>query len=222
MCFFGGVQQKPQNDKRARRCYRCAPLGHVLWCRVSKTPLHRQERFCVLSKAAPRGLCLPAPPLGCERRSDTKAPCSLANEAALRGTQRWSAGPSPWGIDSGCPPCAAPQWRSHLCCAVYDTRHLPRSRRGSRSASHRFSNLSDIRANGGKQENRPNRRKRDQFGAVARKRGGDAGREHHAAGEDRHDEQADAHRAQGECSTPCTRGIPPGPHHQSFPVDSPQ
>ena len=29
-------------------------------------------------------------------------------------------------------------------------------------------------------------------------------------------------RAQGERSTPCTRGIPPGPHHQSFPVDSPQ
>ena len=24
------VQQKPQNDKRARRCYRCDPLGHVL------------------------------------------------------------------------------------------------------------------------------------------------------------------------------------------------
>ena len=23
------VQQKPQNDKRARRCYRCHPLGHV-------------------------------------------------------------------------------------------------------------------------------------------------------------------------------------------------
>ena len=23
------VQQKPQNDKRARRCYRCDPLGHV-------------------------------------------------------------------------------------------------------------------------------------------------------------------------------------------------
>ena len=27
---FGLVQQKPQNDKRARRCYRCDPLGHVL------------------------------------------------------------------------------------------------------------------------------------------------------------------------------------------------
>ena len=29
MRFIGGVQQKPQNDKRARRCYRCDPLGHV-------------------------------------------------------------------------------------------------------------------------------------------------------------------------------------------------
>ena len=27
---FGVVQQKPQNDKRARRRYRCDPLGHVL------------------------------------------------------------------------------------------------------------------------------------------------------------------------------------------------
>ena len=57
-----------------------------------------------------------------------------ANEAALRGSQRWPAGPSPLGIRSGCPPCAAPQWHSYLCRAVYDTRHLPRSRRGSRSA----------------------------------------------------------------------------------------
>ena len=24
------VQQKPQNDKRAMRCYHCDPLGHVL------------------------------------------------------------------------------------------------------------------------------------------------------------------------------------------------
>ena len=127
-------QQKPENDRRARWCYRCDPLDHVLCCRVSSTALHRQERFCVLSKAAPRGLCLSAPPLGRERRSGAKAPCSLANEAALRGSQRWSAGPSPWGIDSGCPPCAVPQWRSHLYCAVYETRHLPRFRRGSRSA----------------------------------------------------------------------------------------
>ena len=27
--ILGVVQQKPQNDKRARRCYRCDPLGHV-------------------------------------------------------------------------------------------------------------------------------------------------------------------------------------------------
>ena len=26
---LGVVQQKPQNDKRARRCYRCDPLGHL-------------------------------------------------------------------------------------------------------------------------------------------------------------------------------------------------
>ena len=26
----GVVQQKPQNDKRAMRCYHCDPLGHVL------------------------------------------------------------------------------------------------------------------------------------------------------------------------------------------------
>ena len=26
---LGIIQQKPQNDKRARRCYRCDPLGHV-------------------------------------------------------------------------------------------------------------------------------------------------------------------------------------------------
>ena len=29
VCLFGSVQQKPQNDKRARRRYRCDPLGHV-------------------------------------------------------------------------------------------------------------------------------------------------------------------------------------------------
>ena len=61
--------------------------------------------------------------LGANARAGAKAPCSLANEAALRGSQRWPVGPSPWGIDSGCPPCAAPQWRSHLGCAVYVTRH---------------------------------------------------------------------------------------------------
>ena len=27
--ILGIVQQKPQNDKRSRRCYRCDPLGHV-------------------------------------------------------------------------------------------------------------------------------------------------------------------------------------------------
>ena len=29
VCLFGSVQQKPQTDKRARRRYRCDPLGHV-------------------------------------------------------------------------------------------------------------------------------------------------------------------------------------------------
>ena len=27
--LLGTVRQKPQNDKRAMRCYRCDPLGHV-------------------------------------------------------------------------------------------------------------------------------------------------------------------------------------------------
>ena len=58
-----------------------------------------------------------------------------ANEAPLRGVAALASQAKPfWGLASGCPPCAAPQWRSHLCCAVYETRHLPRSRRGSRSA----------------------------------------------------------------------------------------
>ncbi len=94
----------------------------LVWCPVNT--FTQTGAILRLSKAAP----MAAVPRGtvpwARTRLRHKSALFPRNEAALRGSPRWSAGESPTGIPPGCPPCAAPQWRSHLCKGIYGTPHL--------------------------------------------------------------------------------------------------
>ena len=99
-----------------------AVVSGLINCTSQAVAILRPEQGSV------KGTVPAAPLLGRERRSGAKALCSLANEAALRGSQRWSAGPSPLGIDSGLARLALPLNGALTCVVPFmrpDTCHAP-------------------------------------------------------------------------------------------------
>ena len=105
------------------KAMRSAQVSAEMWARVVIGKHLHIDRSDFASRqggakgAVPKGTAPGARPLG------PKSTLLPSNEAALRGSPRWPAGQSPTGIPPGCPPCAAPQWRSHLCIGAYRSPH---------------------------------------------------------------------------------------------------